>query len=187
MDWGAVLVRMVEVVSQPNKKFWVELAQKPSTKDYARRFFLPFALICSVFVCLPYLRHGLIPGILVGVLTGGVLCVLPYAMYKSADAYAPGMGGVGYGAQVVHLWGFLQIPVGLGLMLGAITEPFADLQVLSVVGFAYAVYLSTLFLAELYRIPDERRRLFLGLIGFTWLLVLSTGMSFVHWVTERMW
>ena len=187
MDWGGVLVRMVEVVSQPNKAFWAGLAKGPAPEEHTRRFLLPFALICAVFVCLPYLRHGLIPGILVGLLTAGLLCGLPYAMYRSADAFATGMGGVGYGPQVLYLWGFLQIPVGIGLLLGAITEPFADLQVLSVVGFGYAVYLSTLFLAELYRVPEDRKRVFLGFTGFVWLLLLSTGMSFVHWVTENMW
>ena len=75
------------------------------------------------------------------------------------------MKGVGYQRETLHLWALVQVPLALGLILGAITEPFVSMQVLSLGGLAYTIYLLTLFLPDLHRVPGEQRTGFLVAIG----------------------
>lgn len=187
MDIGGVVARATEVLTTPKRTFWERQVSSPVEPDFFDAFYTPFAGLCGVLVMLPYLAHGVIPAIMMGLLSGGIVWVMPYVMNWVADSVATGMGGVGYGAQTRHVWALLQVPVGLGLGLGAISEPFAVTQVLAWAGLIYSLYLSTLFLPEMYKITREKRVGFLIIIGVVWFLALLIGRAFLTEVTSAMW
>jgi len=187
MDIGGVVARSVEVLSNPKKEFWHEQLRKPVEEKFFDTFYIPFAGLIGVLVCLPYLVHGLVPALMMGLLTGGILWGIPYALTWAADTVATGMGGVGFGRQVTHIWALLQIPLGLGLALGAITEPFAQTQVLAFAGLGYSIYMACLFLPEVYRVPEEKRVGFLFAVGAIWFALLLIGRAFLTEVTRAMW
>jgi hypothetical protein len=187
MDIGTIVARSVEVLANPKKTFWEEQLKKPVEDSFFESFYIPFVSICGVLVSLPYLSHGVVPAIMMGLLSGGILWGMPYLLTWMVDSVATGMGGVGFGRQTTHLWALLQVPLGLGMALGAITEPFANTQVLAFAGLAYGIYLSCLFVPEVYRIPSEKRVVFLVAVGTLWFFALVIGRAFLTEVTRAMW
>lgn len=187
MDIGRVVARATEVLSKPKRAFWEEQVRSPVEPDFFDAFYIPFAGLCGVLVMLPYLAHGIVPAIMMGLLSGGIVWVLPYVMNWAVDSIATGMGGVGYGAQTRHVWALLQVPVGLGLGLGAISEPFAATQALALAGLIYSIYLATLFVPEMYKITADKRVGFLIVLGSAWFLALLIGRAFLTEVTSAMW
>lgn len=177
MDPALVVTKIAEVVSKPNEAFWKEQVKTPVALDFQEKVFLPIVVVCGVLISLPYLRHGIVPGLMLGLLSGGFLWGLPYAMSWLSDSVATGMEGVGFGQKTLHLWVLAQIPLALGLVLGAITEPFVSMQLLAIGGLGYTIYLLTIFLPEVHRIPGPKRR------GF--LIAIGVGLTFAFLV-ERM-
>jgi hypothetical protein len=187
MDFGTVVARAAAVISNPKKEFWEEQLRRPVEAEFFDAFYIPFAGLCGVLVSLPYIAYGLVPAIMMGLLSGGIVWAMPYVMSWAADSVATGMGGVGYGAQTRHIWALLQVPLGLGLALGAISERFQHTQTLTLVGLGYSIYLSTLFTPEMHRIDAEKRVGFLVITGAIWFFLLLIGRAFLVEVTQAMW
>ncbi len=187
MDLGSVVARATAVVSNPKREFWEQQLRRPVEADFFDAFYIPFAGMCGVLVSLPYIAYGIVPAIMMGLLSGGIVWGMPYVMNWAADSVATGMGGVGYGAQTRHVWALLQVPLGLGLALGAISERFSHFQVFTLAGLGYSIYLSTLFTPEMYKVEAEKRVGFLVITGAIWLFVLSIGRAFLMEVTQAMW
>ena len=177
MDPALVVTKIAEVLSQPKSEYWKLQVKTPVSTDFRESVFLPIVVACGVLISLPYLRHGLVPGLMLGLLSGGFLWGLPYAMCWLTDSVATGMEGVGFGRKTLHLWVLVQIPLAVGLVLGAITEPFVSMQLLAIGGLGYTIYLLSIFLPEVHRISGPKRN------GF--LVAVSVGLV-VAFLVERM-